>query len=483
MITAQPGGVETTLGFRSSGIRSRPLPGRYSPSLSLLLLGSDATMLALSLVAMLAISHTAFTTIAQDSGATSPMLLGAGLWIWLFYRMGMYRRTFAMAARDEVYASIAAGLLAAFPALTIALLTPALTPFREVSLGAIGLAFTGIAAGRYGVYALRGWLSPQAPRRVAVVGSSARVAAIPSELALTTKDHVLRIPVEEFDGRLAMIATDRDLERLEWLSEAIAWECDTLIVTEALPPDLVPAILRITEPRGIKLAYSPLRIRPHACDLRIDRDGSLALIYPRSLLICTPLVQALRRVVDLALVVPALIVLAPLFALIAAVVALDSGLPVFYRQVRVGSLGREFKIVKFRTMRTDAEAKTGPIWAKSGENRVTRIGKFLRRSSLDELPQLFNVLRGNMSLVGPRPERPFYVAQFRRMLPRYDERHLVRPGITGWSHVYMKRDVDTSAIGERLSYDLFYLEHWSPYMDALILVKTAAEVFFHDAAG
>jgi lipopolysaccharide/colanic/teichoic acid biosynthesis glycosyltransferase len=106
----------------------------------------------------------------------------------------------------------------------------------------------------------------------------------------------------------------------------------------------------------------------------------------------------------------------------------------------------------------------------------------LRRTSLDELPQLFNVLRGEMSLVGPRPERPFYVEQFKKILPRYDERHLVRPGITGWSHINMRRNVDTSAIGERLSYDLFYLEHWSPFMDLLILCKTGFEFLFHSAA-
>jgi lipopolysaccharide/colanic/teichoic acid biosynthesis glycosyltransferase len=133
-------------------------------------------------------------------------------------------------------------------------------------------------------------------------------------------------------------------------------------------------------------------------------------------------------------------------------------------------------------MRPDAEAASGPVWARTGEERKTRLGALLRRVSLDELPQLLNVVRGEMSIVGPRPERPFYVEQFRKMLPRYDERHLVRPGITGWSHIHMKRNVDTSAIGERLSYDLFYLEHWSVFMDILIVYKTGAEFLFHSAA-
>jgi lipopolysaccharide/colanic/teichoic acid biosynthesis glycosyltransferase len=153
-----------------------------------------------------------------------------------------------------------------------------------------------------------------------------------------------------------------------------------------------------------------------------------------------------------------------------------------YRQVRVGRLGAEFEILKFRTMRRDAESQTGPIWTRNGETRTTRIGRFLRRMSLDELPQLINVLRGEMSISGPRPERPFYVEQFRKMFRRYDERHLIRPGITGWAQINMRRQLDPSEIGEKLSYDLFFLEHWSPFMDIMILCKTAAEFLFHRAA-
>jgi lipopolysaccharide/colanic/teichoic acid biosynthesis glycosyltransferase len=255
-----------------------------------------------------------------------------------------------------------------------------------------------------------------------------------------------------------------------------------MIVTEALPADMMPALLRLTESRGIKLAFAPIRIRPHACDFTVRRDGGLALLYPRSLAICTSGAEAARRFFDLAIAVPSLIVLSPLFLVISLAVLIDSGGPVFYRQTRVGRTGRNFEIIKFRTMRQDAENGTGPVWAQTGESRTTRIGRFLRRTSFDELPQLLNVVLGDMSIVGPRPERPFYVEQFRKILPRYDERHLVRPGITGWSHVHMRRNVDTSAIGERLSYDLFYLEHWSIFMDITIIAKTAAEFLFHSAA-
>jgi lipopolysaccharide/colanic/teichoic acid biosynthesis glycosyltransferase len=232
----------------------------------------------------------------------------------------------------------------------------------------------------------------------------------------------------------------------------------------------------------VKIAFAPMRIRPHACDFAVRRDGGLALLYPRSLAICTPGAEWARRAFDLAIAAPALLVLSPILFAIAIAVKLDSAGSIFYRQRRIGRYGVPFEIVKFRTMKPDAETASGPVWARSGEDRTTRIGKILRRTSLDELPQLLNVVRGEMSIVGPRPERPFYVEQFRKMLVRYDERHLVRPGITGWSHIHMKRNVDTSAIGERLSYDLFYLEHWSIFMDILIICKTGAEFLFHSAA-
>jgi lipopolysaccharide/colanic/teichoic acid biosynthesis glycosyltransferase len=192
--------------------------------------------------------------------------------------------------------------------------------------------------------------------------------------------------------------------------------------------------------------------------------------------------MTLRRIFDLALVLPSMIVVGPIMALVALAVYLDDRGPVIYRQKRVGLRGKQFDILKFRSMPVDAEKQTGPVWADPKRARVTRIGGFLRKTSLDELPQLFNVIRGEMSLVGPRPERPFYVEKFRRVLPRYDERHLVRPGITGWSHIHMRRNVDVSAISERLSYDLFYIENWSMFLDVSILVKTLAEFLFHRVA-
>ena len=446
-----------------------------------MLFGLDIAGAAAAVCVAQYITHENLAVLAAIPGAPQTVLFGALFWILLFERIGMYRRSFSTSARDEVYASLAASALSMLPALILFFVDPILFPLRHTLVLALLLAAIGISFMRYVAHSGRQRF-PRTPRRIAIVGSPERVSAVPGELSLLPSDHVVRIPVEAFDDDIAASLLEGEVADISWLKIVRERNCDELIVTEALPARMMPELLRYTEGNGITLAFAPVRIRPHACDFTIRRDGGLALLYPRSLVICTPGAEAARRLLDLALTIPALVLLAPLMGAVALAVYLDSGGPILYRQTRIGRRGKTFDILKFRTMRVDAESASGPVWATHGESRTTRIGAKLRRFSLDELPQLLNVLRGEMSLVGPRPERPFYVEQFRKMLPRYDERHLVRPGITGWSHIHMERNVDTSAIAERLSYDLFYLEHWSIFMDILILCKTAAEFLFHSAA-
>ncbi len=169
-----------------------------------------------------------------------------------------------------------------------------------------------------------------------------------------------------------------------------------------------------------------------------------------------------------------LTIASPLLGIIALLVKLDSQGPLIYSQERVGLDSRSFRIHKFRTMIPEAEVTTGPVWAKKGDPRTTRVGRWLRRLSLDELPQLFNVLQGDMSLVGPRPERPHFVAQFRQAVPRYLERHRVRSGITGWAQVNGLRG--NTSIAERTRYDVYYVENWSLGFDLKILLLTIREV-------
>ncbi|MBO9542060.1 undecaprenyl-phosphate glucose phosphotransferase [bacterium] len=187
-----------------------------------------------------------------------------------------------------------------------------------------------------------------------------------------------------------------------------------------------------------------------------------------------------KRLMDIALSAIGLMLAMPILLVTALLVKLTSPGPIFYKQERMGRDGRLFNIYKFRTMRIDAEDASGPVWAKAGDNRATPIGAVLRRFSLDELPQIWNVLAGDMSLVGPRPERPFFIDQFKTYIPKYMDRHLVRSGLTGWAQVNGLRG-EEGTIEERTRYDIYYVENWSLLFDLRIIVKTALEVLFYKA--
>jgi sugar transferase (PEP-CTERM system associated) len=183
--------------------------------------------------------------------------------------------------------------------------------------------------------------------------------------------------------------------------------------------------------------------------------------------------RALIRLTSLVIAFVALALASPLLLLLAIIVKLDSPGPIFFKQERVGQNGKTFQIIKFRSMRHNCEAQTGPTWATKDDPRTTRLGKYFRRFYLDELPQLFNVLRGDMSLVGPRPERPFFVDQLRQKIPFYDLRHIVRPGVTGWGQVSYGYAGSEQSHMERVQYDLFYCKNRSVGLDLLILFQTA----------
>lgn len=255
-------------------------------------------------------------------------------------------------------------------------------------------------------------------------------------------------------------------------------------------------LLRIIENEGVELVIMALSLSYHqkmmeiilSCgDLRVEfqivpdmfeimatRAKVLSLDgIPLISLGRTPLEgwnRTLKRGMDIIISSIGMVILSPLFALLAILIKLDSKGPVFFRQERLGRDGRRFVQYKFRSMVEDAEEKTGPVFAKENDPRRTKMGAFLRRNNLDELPQLFNVLKGDMSLVGPRPERKFFVDKFKEGIPRYFLRHKVKSGITGWAQVNGLRG-DTS-IEERTKYDLFYMENWSLSFDIKIILLT-----------
>ena len=218
--------------------------------------------------------------------------------------------------------------------------------------------------------------------------------------------------------------------------------------------------------------HSPVRsVGRDRLTLRELAGQTIVKVAPPTL---TGVRAAQKRILDFVLAFALLVVLSPVLVVVASTVVIGSGFPILFRQERVGLGGRTFKILKFRTMPLDAEADSGPVFASRDDERPTAIGAWLRRSSLDELPQLWNVVRGDMSLVGPRPERPSFAGDFSRDLTWYRFRHRIRPGITGWAQSHGLRG--NTSIDSRVQFDNWYIENWSVWLDLKILALTAREI-------
>jgi Undecaprenyl-phosphate glucose phosphotransferase len=254
--------------------------------------------------------------------------------------------------------------------------------------------------------------------------------------------------------------------------ESIVQERDVHQVFVALPVEAHRKMLRILQAVSrecveIKLVPDILQYATLKASLE-DVDGTPVINLSQ-----VPLQgwsSLIKRAMDVVLSLAALAVLLPFFPVLAALIWLEDRGPIFYRQERMGLDGQSFMILKFRSMRVNAESSTGPVWAIKNDPRRTRVGELLRRWSLDELPQLWNVLKGEMSLIGPRPERPAFVNEFKHKIPQYMLRHRVKSGITGWAQVHGWRG--NTSIRKRIQYDLYYIENWSLKLDLKILWMT-----------
>ncbi len=387
-----------------------------------------------------------------------------------FAAHGLHERSYAILRRDEFYYAMAVTLIAG------AVVVPA---FFILDLSwssrlavAFGVLFAGVLVGavRHIVRRVAGDGRVFVAPRSIVVGSNGEAHA--------TAAWIERDP----RARADVVAPPREDDVERWLS---ALCCDVapthVVIAEPISGIRLSELTRAAARRGIVLAIAGEGYAhvPSVRGLVLGGSTLVELGLPRA---GSTWACGAKRLLDIIVASIALAIAAPILALSALAILLEDGAPVLYSQARVGRDGRIFHIFKLRSMHTDAEKKTGPVWAINGDARVTRIGRFLRRTSIDELPQLVNVLRGEMSIVGPRPERPLFVQRFSETHPEYQERLAVSPGLTACSHLYMSRNVASDAVAERLDYDLFYIRHWSLAMDIALLLKTAAEVVFHRAA-
>ncbi len=351
--------------------------------------------------------------------------------------------------------------------------------FSRVAMPLIWLfTFLLTVAGRSLVHAAIRTRRPFPPIRFAVAGAGPLAGRIARSLGLSPYPHAL-IGYLEMDPTVDRAAPEAPvLGRLDALEAiAAAHDLDLVVLAgESGASARLPELYAQCQRLDLDLLFLPELSPLWGRSARLEEVDGLPLLQLREPAL-TGWGRAAKRTLDLSLSAVLLVLLAPLFGALALAVRLDSPGPIFHRQERVGRDRRVFRMLKFRSMRVDAERATGPVWAAAEDPRRTRIGVFLRRWSLDELPQLWNVVRGEMSLVGPRPERPFFVQQFETGVVDYYDRHRVKSGLTGWAQVHGLRG-DTP-IEERTRYDLYYVENWSVGLDLRILLLTAWAVIRH----
>jgi len=277
----------------------------------------------------------------------------------------------------------------------------------------------------------------------------------------------IKEPHQFFKGKAVPI-----LGKIERLPEVLANEKidEVILAIPDLEQKKIVDIILACEKELVRFRMVPNIFEILTSQVEVDYFNGVTLLGLKQFPLEKTFNRFLKRTMDIIGSVFGLIILFPMFAFIAILVKRDSKGPIFYRQERVGEDGQTFEIVKFRTMIENAESKTGPVWATEDDSRRTQLGEILRQFNLDELPQLWNVLKGEMSMVGPRPERPHFVNEFKDSIPRYMSRHRIKSGMTGWAQVNGLRG--NTSIVDRIKYDLYYLENWSLILDLKIILKT-----------
>jgi len=327
------------------------------------------------------------------------------------------------------------------------------------------------------------WLlgHPRLAERVLILGAGSNAIEVARE-ALERREAGYNI--------IGFVADDRGLVGRSLINPKVIGVTEDLEQLVRLhQPDRI--VVAVTDRRG-HMPLDPLLTAKLRDDVAIEESASFyerltgkistAMLRPSWLIFANGsrrlrLYKQMRRLADVALSIVGLVLSSPIMAATALAIKLDSRGPVFYSQDRVGGHNRIFKIIKFRSMHVDAE-KNGPVWAGQSDPRVTRVGRIIRKLRIDELPQFLNILRGEMTLIGPRPERPVFVKQLEREIPYFSQRHLLKPGLTGWAQIRYPYAASIEDAIEKLQYDLYYLKNQSPVLDAMILFETIRIVLF-----
>jgi exopolysaccharide biosynthesis polyprenyl glycosylphosphotransferase len=406
------------------------------------------------------------------------------VFLGIFYAQGLYADRGGRRVETDFVALFRGVVLGSLLVLALAFFVRALT-FSRSFFGLffwtawVFLCVGRVASRRILAHVLRRGMRKQ---RVLLAGSNpmrGRLLRAVEELPGLDVDPVgwLRVPGED-DPQAPALPCLGDLGEIREVVQR--YHIDRVVLT--LRFDQLPLITGAAAALGnlsTDVQFVPDLFELHTSKMRLTEVAGMPFISVREVAL-SGAGRIVKRTFDLAATSVGLVVLAPVFVVLALAVKLTSRGPVLYRQPRVGRDGREFGMLKFRSMRLGAETRSGPVWTVENDPRVTAVGRLLRRWSLDELPQLWNVLRGDMSLVGPRPERMVFVEKFAQEMPRYFERHRVKSGLTGWAQVNGLRG--NTSIEARTLYDLHYVENWSVWLDIRILLMTVNHILRGDNA-
>ncbi len=420
----------------------------------------------------------------SNSENVSFVVLGvvhATYWLIIFSLMGLYKKLYLISRFDEFVKVVKATIIGTLILYFYATLDGNLRitdAFSSVSIYAL-LVGGAITVNRFVIrsiqrfYALRG----KGLHRALIIGTGRNALSAFDDLS---RNKSLGMQVVGFvyvpngrNGQMIHVDKDEIMGELDDIDQIVnKMEIQDLIV--ALEPekrdDLIKILSRVNNPDVT------LKLLPDFYQL-VSGLNKTNQIFGLPLIEISPDLMPLwekiaKRVMDIFISFSVLVIMLPvIISITIAIKSTSSGLAI-YSQKRVGKKGRLFTMYKFRTMYDDAEAETGPTWASENDPRVTKVGAWLRKTRLDEIPQFYNVLKGEMSLVGPRPERPYFVEQFKKEIPMYSRRLRVRPGITGWAQVKWKYDSSLDDVKEKTKYDLFYVENMSLRMDFKILINT-----------
>jgi exopolysaccharide biosynthesis polyprenyl glycosylphosphotransferase len=424
-------------------------------------------------------------------------LLLSALWLLLAFTCDAYEPRTTARFASSARAVATAGLITSGVYLLIPYLTPPLPSARSLLFAFPVLLLLALVGGR-GLYILAFTRSPFG-RRALIIGAGWAGRAIAEALAehgggmyqvvgFVDDDPAKSGKEGEEQGNPGATRTSpprpnaavplRVLgDRHSLLSLVRQHHVDTLIlaIADEVSGELLQTLTDCME-EGVEVVPMPLLYEQLTGRVPVEHMGSSWYVaMPLSHPLTRTFNQMVKRAMDIVLASLGMLFLAPLFPFIALAIYLDSRGPIFYSQRRVGKGGRIFTVYKFRSMVPDAE-KGRAVWAQENDPRVTRVGRFLRKTHIDELPQLWNVLKGEMSAVGPRPERPEFVEELAREIPFYSVRHAVKPGMAGWALVKYGYASSKEDALIRLQYDLYYIKHWSPWLDLVILLKTVVSM-------